>query len=130
MPVKIIDKSKQFIAKAQEGSDLVLSAMGTDILRLSKQQVPISKPKSAGGRGKSSGQLQSSGLLTKLRPRGYKIVYNKEYARFQHEGGDGKRVVRRYSYPGKKSHYLIDPARQIISSARTYIKRYLAGIKV
>lgn len=103
---------KQFRDKAQNAADLVLSAMAVDILRLSKQQVPVDK-----------GHLQSSGIMEHPGKLKYRIVYNKEYARFQHEGGDDNRRVRKYTYPGKKKHYLTDPAKTVKQNQRSYLER-------
>ena len=114
--VTVKNNIKKFAAKASAAADMVLSGMGVDILRLSKQQVPVDK-----------GQLQSSGILERAGKLQYRIVYNKKYARFQHEGGDDKRRVRRYTYPGKKSHFLSDPANIIKQNQGNYLKKYLAN---
>jgi hypothetical protein len=116
MAVTVKNNIKKFFAKAENAADMVLSGMAVDILRMSKQQVPVDK-----------GQLQSSGILEKQGKLKYRIVYNKKYARFQHAGGDDKRRVRRYTYPGKKSHYLSDPADSVKSKQGTYLKKYMAN---
>jgi len=115
MGIRIVDKSDDFIKKVGKGLDLAFSAMSADIERLSKMQVPVSK---GGGHLKASGHTQKLGILK------YRVIYNKVYAMYQHEGGDGKRTVRNYTYPGKKKHYLIDPARLTTSKYLQYFKRY------
>ncbi len=114
--VKITNNIGKFGRKVDSNVNVLLSALGVDILRLSKQQVPLKKS-----------QLQSSGILQKVADKKYKIVYNKEYASYQHRGGrkDGSRTVRNYTYPGKKSHYLLDPAQTILEQIKSYYKRYL-----
>ena len=117
MPVKMTDNTSSFIKKADEKINLVLSAITTDVYRLSQQQVPVSK---GGGHLQSSGQIIPGHLK-------YKIQYNKVYAAYQHRGmrKDGTHVVRNYTYPGKKSHYLTDPADTILRNKESYLKRYL-----
>lgn len=115
MPVTVKNNIKKFMSAAENAADMVLSGMAVDILRLSKQQVPVDK-----------GQLQNSGILEKAGKLKYRIVYNKKYARFQHEGGDDKRRVRRYTYPGKKAHYLSDPADTVKGNQDSYLKKYMA----
>jgi hypothetical protein len=119
MATKFIDKSKNFMSEVYGGADRALNVMMIDIERMSKQQVPFKK-----------GQLKSSGYHKRVGDLKYKIGYNKEYALFQHEGGDGKRVVRRYSHPGKKKHYLIDPAREVVSKVTDYLKQQLGNIRL
>lgn len=114
MAVTVKNNIKQFMAKAQNAADMVLSAMATDIMRLSKQQVPVDK-----------GQLQNSGIIERKGKLQYRLSYNKEYAEYQHRGKrrDGTRVVRNYRYPGKKSHFLSDPGMQIKQNQRSYLER-------
>ena len=116
--LKVVNNIGKWRDKKQSALDTLLSAMGVDVLRLSKQQVPVA----AGG-----GQLQSSGIIKKDGFLHYKIQFNKEYAAYQHRGSrrDGSRVVRNYTYPGKKSKYLSDPGRTIWNNKKSYIKTYL-----
>lgn len=117
MPVKVKDNSTSALKKADKQMNLVLSAITSDVYRLSQQQVPVSE----GG-----GHLQSSGQIVPGHLR-YSIKYNKEYASYQHRGmrRDGTHVVRNYTYPGKKSHFLSDPADTILRNKESYLKRYL-----
>jgi hypothetical protein len=112
MAVKIIDNMKGFIQKNTTAMDRALNRMVVDIERLSKEQVPFLK-----GQLKSSGYHKKKGLLNWI------VAYNKVYALYQHEGGDGKRVVRKYSYPGKKKHYLKDPGDLISKKAVDYFRQ-------
>lgn len=116
MAVKIIDKSKEFASRLSHNIDTMLSAMGVDILRLSKQKVPVER-----------GQLQSSGIITKKSTNVYQIQYNKKYASYQHRGSrkDGSRVVRNYTTSGTGSKYLSIPAGDILSKKTAYFNRYL-----
>ena len=123
MAVKVTDNSKRFQKNVERAADALLSALGVDIIRLSKQQVPVS----AGG-----GQLQSSGLVSRDGYLRYKLSYNKKYAAYQHRGSrrDGSYVVRNYTYPGKKKKYLIDPAQTIWSKRSSYFDKYMKGVGV
>jgi undecaprenyl pyrophosphate synthase len=114
MGLKIIDKLQQFAQKNANAMDRALNLMAVDIERLSKEQVPHDK-----GHLKVSGRHEKKGFLN------WQVVYNKVYALYQHEGKrqDGSHVVRRYSKPGKKKHYLKDPGMQISKRAVDYFKR-------
>lgn len=118
MSVKQENNTSAVLKNIEGKIDLVLSSMVTDIYRLSQQQVPVS----AGG-----GHLQSFGLAKRVGNLKYEIKYNKEYASYQHRGmrRDGTHVVKNYTYPGKKSHYLTDPAEQILKNQNSYIKRFI-----
>lgn len=118
MAFKFVDKSKEFTNKLSKNVDTMLSAMGVDIIRLSKQKVPVS----AGG-----GHLQSSGIIKKKATNVYQIQYNKKYAAYQHRGmrKDGSRVVNNYTTSGTGAKFLSDPAEEIINKKKSYFNRYL-----
>lgn len=118
--VKIVNNLPRFAKHLEGVADTLLSAMGVDVIRLSKQQVPVDQ-----------GQLSASGLLDKVGHLHYRIKFNKKYAAYQHRGSrrDGSRVVRNYSYPGRKKNYLLDPAKTIWGNRRAYQLRYLQGVK-
>jgi hypothetical protein len=79
----------------------------------------------------NNGQLQSSGGHRRTGILKYWIEYtNRDYALYQHEGGDGKRVVRNYSKAGKKKHYLIDPANKVKKQINVYLKQQTDRIKL
>lgn len=119
MKPRIVDKAKTFLGFASEALNLALAKMAVDIERLSKEQVPHNK-----------GQLKASGFGRKVGDLKYIVKYEKVYALYQHEGGDGKRVVQNYSKPGKKKHFLIDPATLIVAKAIEYLKRETDRVRV
>ena len=125
--VRVENNLPAWIRKSEQGADMVLSTMATDILRLSKEQVPVGRPKATGGKG--GGHLKASGILSRVENLKYRINYNKEYAAYQHRGmrRDGTHVVRNYSYPGSKAKYLSDPAESIWNKRKSYVSRYLKG---
>ena len=118
MPAKQIDSILKIGKGILNGCDVALGAMGVDILRLSKTQVPVS----VGG-----GQLKSSGKIQKLDKFKYEISYNKEYATYQHRGmrADGSRVVKKYTYPSSKKNFVKDPADIILKNAGNYFAKYI-----
>lgn len=117
--MRIDDKSKAFMLKAEQSADLVLNRMAIDIERLSKMQVP-----------KDKGRLQSSGRHKRTGKLKYEVSYNTVYARFQHEGGDGRRTVKNYTTPGTKKEFLRDPGQTVVGRAMSYIKAEMGRIKV
>ena len=119
MGVKITDKSGVFVKASTDAVDRSLNRMSIDIERQSKFQVPFLK-----GQLKASGSHQRMGIMK------YRVSYNKVYALYQHEGGDGKRVVKKYSMPGKKKHYLIDPAKMISARGFNYLTQEIAHISI
>jgi hypothetical protein len=117
MAVVVKDNTQKIKRRALEVMDLTMSAVITDIFRISQQQVPVS----AGG-----GELQSSGIISKPKHLTYQIGYHTPYASYQHRGMrlDGSHVVKNYTYPGKKKEFVTDPAQTVLKNIRSYIKRY------
>lgn len=116
---KIVNRLPKFAKNAFATADIMLSAIGVDVLRLSKQQVPV-----------KDGQLSSSGIISRQEFLKYRIVYNKKYASYQHRGRrkDGSRVVRNYTHPGRKKKYLSDPANMIWGNRKSYVQRYMGRV--
>lgn len=119
MGVRITDKLPQFVKANFSAMDRSLNRMAVDIERLSKERVPFLK-----GQLKASGRHRKAGLLD------YKVEYNTVYARFQEFGGDARRVVKKYSYPGKQAHYLRDSGNEIARKAINYFMEEARSIKV
>lgn len=119
MSIKIKNNLPRFQNAAVEALDLALDAMGSQIERLSKIQVPV-----------KDGQLQDTGKHVRVKKLKHIIRYNKVYAAYQHEGGDGKRVIRNYSSPGTKKHFLIDPGNLVAQKAKDYLKEASQRIKI
>jgi hypothetical protein len=119
MGIKIIDNILKFANQSDQALDRALGRMAIDIERLSKEQVPHDK-----------GQLKASGHHERVGFLNWRVIYNKVYALYQHEGGDGRRVVRHYSKPGKKKFYLKDPGQIIAQRAPKYFEQEISKIKV
>ena len=117
--LKIIDNTAKFLKQSTSAMDRTLNAMVIDVERMAKQQVPFKE-----GALKASGYHKKIGLLK------WVVGFNKVYAAFQEWGGDGKRVVRNYSMPGKKKFYLRDPVAMVHSKALGYFKKEIAKIRV
>jgi hypothetical protein len=119
------DKSPLFAKMVSKNAALAIDSMVSNIERNSKKQVPVSLTKGEGGSGKSSGQLRSSFFRVGAGKAHQRIGYAKRYAAFQEFGGDGKRVIKRHSRPGKKSFFLRDPVNTELAHASMYWKKYL-----
>lgn len=76
--------------------------MADTLLALSRLEVPH-----------DVGTLQKHGSVVPDGDEVY-VAYNIEYAAFQHEGGDGRRVIRHYQ-KGRKKKYLEDPLKLNLS---------------
>ena len=74
-----------------------LNEMGDTLLLISRMEVPHDK-----------GMLQASGHVFESGHDTVNVAYNTDYAAYQHEGGDGKRIIRNYQ-GGRKKKYLEDP---------------------
>jgi hypothetical protein len=97
---KILDKFSRGLEKmAQRG----MVEMADSLLVLSRLEVPH-----------DIGDLQKSGSVFNNGPDDIGVVYNIEYASYQHEGGDGKRVITKYQ-KGRKKKYLEDPMKKNMS---------------
>jgi hypothetical protein len=91
----------------------LLKEEADDIFRESQEQVPFRDgPLKASGRVGDPVMAGSNDWLVEISYGSTAVAY----ALYQHEGmrRDGSHVVRNYSYPGKKKHYLIDPVEQHI----------------
>lgn len=119
MALKIIDKMKNFVQGHAEAGDRSLNRMAVDIERLSKVRVPVNK-----------GQLKASGWHRRYGKFNYKVIFNKEYAAYQEFGGDGKRVIRKYTTGGTGKHYLKRSGDEIGNRAVNYFKEEIRRITV
>lgn len=117
--IKIIDNIVKFVKAEANATDRALNRMAVDIERLAKVRVPVDK-----------GQLKSSGGHRRVGFLNYRTEFNKEYAAYQEFGGDGKRVVKRYTTPGTGKFYLKSSGDQIAEQAVTYIRNEVSKIKV
>lgn len=111
MGFKITDKIQAWAEKNTGAMDRALVRLAVDVERGAKNRVPVS----AGG-----GQLKSSIKHRKVGFLKYEVEANKEYARYQEFGGDGKRVVRRYTTPGTGKEYLKQAGQSAAQKAVEY----------
>jgi len=91
--------------------DKGLSLLAERIETEAKMKAPKSAGVQQGGRrGTKPGQLKASGKTVRLSQGHYQVRFGDNasgaYARYQEYGGDGRRVVRRYSTPGTGKEYL------------------------
>lgn len=97
---KLLDRFGRGLERIAERG---MMEMADTLLVLSRLEVPHDK-----------GELQKSGSVFNNGPDDIGVAYNKEYATYQHEGGDGKRVIKNYQ-KGRKKKYLEDPMKQNMS---------------
>lgn len=95
MSVKVVDNLPQFKKSAERVLNDALREGSTEILEISRNKAPFKD----GGLRRESDKRERSHL-------NWRISYWVEYARYQEFGGDGKRVVRKYTTPGTGAHYL------------------------
>lgn len=120
MGVKIKDNTIQFANAAEKQMDYALARMANDIELIAKvKKVPVSK-----------GHLQSSIRSLRLGKLKFRVEVNKEYARFQEMGGDGKRKVRNYSKPGTGAHFLRDSGKIVSDKSKLYLKNAIKLIRI
>lgn len=117
--IRINDKLPQFADQNVDAMDRALWQIAKDINMLSKELVPWKE-----------GHLSASGRAVKIGRLKYQTQYNMEYAAFQEFGGDGNRVVKNYSRPGRQAHYLRDAGQQVSAYAIDYFKREANNIRV
>jgi hypothetical protein len=87
--------------QAESLTEKALNQQGDKLLELSREKVPLDE-----------GTLRQSGNAQQTGPMEVSVGYGgaaAAYALYQHEGGDGRRVVRNYSEPGTGKKYLERP---------------------
>lgn len=114
--VKIDNKLPMFTSKLKKNLDDAVKEAARDTLIESHRKAPFRK-----------GGLRSK---TETKPIGYlkmRVSYNKEYARYQEAGGDGRRKVRNYTTPGTGAHFLEssgdNQARKLANKIKKHAKR-------
>ena len=105
--------------------DRALNVMALDTERIAKNTVPVG----------DTGELKSGGHHIRIGHLNWQVRFghygpSTPYARYQEFGGDGRRVVRRYSRPGKKAHFLRDAGIKTSNKIVQYIKEQVRGIRV
>jgi hypothetical protein len=80
-----------------------LREMAQELKKESDQQIP-----------KKYRELVGTGEI-KVKKGESSVSYDTVYAAYQHEGGDGSRVIKNYTTPGTKKKYLEDPLKQNLS---------------
>jgi hypothetical protein len=122
--VKVINKLNKFARENERAMDRALNAMAMDVERIAKETVPVKQ-----------GHLKSSGHHIRLGSLDWQVRFgyygpSTSYARYQEFGGDGRRVVRNYTYPGKKAHFLRDAGISVSKKIISYIREQAGGIRI
>lgn len=93
--VKVTDHLPEYKRSLYNVLDDALRSGARDIHIKAKERAPYRK-----------GGLRSNSIFNSPKPLTWRISFWIEYARYQEFGGDGRRVVRRYTTPGTGAHYL------------------------
>ena len=95
MNPRVVDNLPRFATSVHHVMDDALREASRDGLIKAKELAPFKK-----------GGLRGNTEAHKVVPLHWRISFWIEYARFQHEGGDSKRRVRKYSTSGTGKKYL------------------------
>lgn len=117
--MKIVDQMKRFIQLNEDAVDRALNRMAIDVERLSKERAPV-----------LHGQLWASGHHLRKGRLNYVMIFDKEYARYQEFGGDGRRKIKNYTKAGTGAHYLRDSGNTISDKSIGYIKSEIQRIHI
>lgn len=122
MRARFVNKTGPFMRNTDAAIDRALGHMAMDVETLAKSKVPVSNTKASGNSRGGGGHLQSAIQHRRTGNKKFEVVANKEYARYQEYGGDGKRTVRKYSTPGTGKRYLRDAGEKVSSKMMLYLK--------
>lgn len=116
--VIVEDRMPQFKTKSKIVLNDAIREAAVNTLIKAKRQVPYKK-----------NGLQTDSLTRMVAPLLWRVEFNKEYARFQEFGGDGKRKVRNYTTPGTGKHYLKRAGDEQMDKLRNIFKKHSSRIK-
>ena len=115
MSIKIDDKLPIFTGKVKIYADNAVKELAKDIFSVAKSNAPYQK-----------GRLRNeSKPIDKKGEAHYWVQFRAIYARYQEFGGDGRRVVRKYTTPGTGKGYLQNAGNRQTSRALSVIKKHL-----
>ena len=115
------DRMPVFVPLAEAALDRVLAETALEGIRLSIMQAPH-----------LHGALWSSAKVERKGLGKFEASYNTPYAAYQEFGmrADGSRVVKNYSEPGSKKHYLKDPFDDVTNPIKLNAKFKAAGSSI
>lgn len=117
MSVRVVDRLPAFSSKLFVVLDEALQDGGRDILIKAKTRAPFKK-----------GALRSNSDVKGIKPLHKRVSFWEEYARFQEFGGDGNRVVRRYTTSGTGKQYLSKSGYEVAGKMIFTIKKHTARV--
>jgi len=128
--VKVESKIPQFKRETESKLEMILGTLASKIHTLAVMKAPKSKNIMTGGKKHSSpGNLRASGHSERVNKLSYRVSFgdklNVPYARFQEYGGDGTRIVKRYTTPGTSKNYLRGSAENILRNANETLRKLL-----
>ena len=111
--MRINNRLPQFQAKLYLNLDTAVKELAKDILIESQNKAPFKR-----------GPLRTDSDMKRIGLAHWQVRYHKEYARFQEAGGDGKRVVRKYSTAGTGKGFLENTVNKIFGRAIVTLKKH------
>lgn len=115
MSVKINDKLPIFTSKLKIYADDAMKELAKDIFTVAKSNAPY-----------KHGRLRNeSKPIDKKSNAHYWVQFRAVYARYQEFGGDGRRIIRKYTTAGTGKHYLQNAGNRQTSRAIGVIRKHL-----
>jgi hypothetical protein len=112
--VKVINNLPKFKTSAHNVLADAIKEAAKDIVIDSRNKAPFKK-----------GALRNEAQpIVDVSPLHKKIQYTEEYSAYQEFGGDGKRVVRRYSTPGTGKHFLKNAGDKQVAKLKMTFKKH------
>jgi len=111
--MRINNNLPQFQAKLYLNLDMGFRELAKDILIESQNKAPFKR-----------GPLRTDSDINHVGIAHWQVRYHKEYARYQEAGGDGNRVVRKYSTSGTGKGFLADTGNKIFGKAIMTLKQH------
>lgn len=121
MPVRTIDRSKEFVKENESVMEKAFTRMGGDMVLLTRMFQPYKDGKlSAGTSHKKIGKLK------------HRVVVDEDHASYQERGKrkDGSHVVRKYTTPNTGAHFLARAGQKIAENTLNYIKQAANSIRL
>jgi len=113
MTVRVINRLPQFSRSAESVLNDALREGASDILLNAKNKAPFRK-----GGLRSDTWIKSPSKLVQ------RVSFWKEYARFQEFGGDGRRVVKKYTTAGTGKAYLKTAGDNVVRRMPSILKKH------
>jgi len=116
--LKINNKMPQFKRSVVNKLQIALREMGSEALRDSRSHAPFLH-----GALRGNSDIKFTDVLQ------MEISHYEKYAHFQHEGGDSKRTVRKYTHAGVGKKFLENAGRKQQAKFVVTVRKHLKGAR-